>query len=50
MPLDPTLVTTAPPPEEVLADLARLRLALDESVPAKVERSAPAKDDKKGAN
>ena len=35
MPLDPTLVATAPPPEEVLADLARLRSALDEDLPAK---------------
>ena len=35
MPLDPTLVTTAPPPEEVLADLARLRSELDKDLPAK---------------
>ncbi len=35
MPLDPTPMVTEPPPEEVLADLARLRLALDEDLPAK---------------
>jgi hypothetical protein len=35
MPLDPTPVVTEPPPEEILADLARLRLALDEDLPAK---------------
>jgi endonuclease/exonuclease/phosphatase family metal-dependent hydrolase len=35
MPLDPTPVVTEPPPEEILADLAGLRLALDEDLPAK---------------
>ncbi len=35
MPLDPTPVLVEPPPEEILADLARLRLALDEDLPAK---------------
>ena len=35
MPLDPTPVVTEPPPEEVSADLARLRLALDDDLPAK---------------
>src|SRR4028119_2115432 len=32
---DLTLVAAEPPPEEVVADLARLRSALDEGVPAK---------------
>jgi endonuclease/exonuclease/phosphatase family metal-dependent hydrolase len=32
---DSTLVAAEPPPEEVVADLARLRSALDEEVPAK---------------
>ena len=32
---DSTLVATEPPPEEISADLARLRLALDADVPAK---------------
>ena len=33
--IDPMPVATGPPPEEVIADLARLRSALDEGVPAK---------------
>src|ERR671916_2325197 len=32
---DPTFVATESPPEEVVADLARLRSALDEDLPAK---------------
>jgi hypothetical protein len=32
---DSTLVAVETPPEEVVADLARLRSALDEAVPAK---------------
>jgi endonuclease/exonuclease/phosphatase family metal-dependent hydrolase len=35
MHLDPALVAAEPPPEEVAADLVRLRTALDEEVPAK---------------
>ena len=35
MALNPTLAAAEPPPEEVFADLARLRSALDEGVPAK---------------
>ena len=35
MPLDPTPVVIEPPPDEVLADLARLRSTLDEDLPAK---------------
>ncbi len=35
MSLDLTPVTNEPPPAEVSADLARLRLALDEDLPAK---------------